>query len=192
MPHIIVIDEVALKECVESNLYQSRQFPAGDNLANALRGDKSVAVISPRIIPAWKKANLYLLQSRTDTGYLLIDSVIFDSLPVDQHGSPSLDDVLLAFQRVCRFALKEWNDMSFSYSEMWSPKTGCGVVFPYPKSKHKGFRIALKKGEVDRRSAIRHGTSRARSSPRGQPLSTRPVGSPTTPWPNWANWGCWA
>ena len=114
MSHIIVVDEIALKECVESNLYQSRQFAAGENLANALRGDNTINVISPRIIPTWRKGSLYLLQSRVETGYLLIDSVIFASLPTDDQKPTLLDETLLVFQRVCRFALKEWNDLSFS------------------------------------------------------------------------------
>ena len=45
----------------------------------------------------------------------------------------------------------------FLYSEMWSPKTGCGVVFPYPKSKHTEFRVTMKKGESPRRVSVRHG-----------------------------------
>ena len=40
---------------------------------------------------------------------------------------------------------------------MWSPKTGCGVVFPYPKSKHTEFRVTMKKGESPRRVSVRHG-----------------------------------
>jgi hypothetical protein len=154
MSHIIIIDEPALKECVESNVYQSRQFEAGDALAKSLSGDHQTASISPRLVPIWKKNVLYLLQSRVETGYLLIDSKVFDALPEGTH----LDDTLLVFQRVCRFALKEWNGLSFSFSEMWSPDTGCGVVFPYPKSKHTKFRVALKQPEVERRLAARHGT----------------------------------
>jgi hypothetical protein len=56
------------------------------------------------------------------------------------------------------FALKEWNGLSFSFSEMWSPKTGCGVVFPYPKSRHTQFRVTLEKPELEKRLAVRLGT----------------------------------
>jgi UvrD/REP helicase N-terminal domain len=158
MSHLVIIDQPAVKECVESNLYQSRQFETGENLANALGGDQTVRSISPRIIPTWKKGCLYFLQSRVETGYLIIDSQVFESIPPETQKGTSLDDRLLVFQRVCRFALKDWNNMGLSFSEMWSPKTGCGVVFPFPKSKQTGFRITLKKPQLERRLTVRLGT----------------------------------
>ena len=154
MAHIIIVDESALKECVESNIYQSRHFDSGNSLVKAISGDGSVGFISSRLIPVWKKGNLYLLQSRVETGYLLISSDIFNDIP----NGDREDDKLLFFQRVCRFALKEWKGLSFSLSEMWSQKTKCGVVFPYPKSKNMGFRITLAEGSDHRRIAKRHGT----------------------------------
>jgi len=66
MSHMILIDEPALKECVESNIFQSSKFEIGTNLAKALGGDKQATTISPRIVPRWKKGTLYLLQSRLE------------------------------------------------------------------------------------------------------------------------------
>ena len=157
MTHLIVIDEPVLKECVESNLYQSRQFESGERLAKVLEGDKDIVSISPRLTPVWQKGTLYLLQSRIETGYLVIDSQVFDSVSAQVTGN-HLDDLLLVFQRVCRFALKDWNGLGFSFSERWSPKTGCGVVLPYPKSKQSGYRVILKRSEVGHRISVRHGT----------------------------------
>src|ERR1035437_2888095 len=109
MSHMILIDELALKEIVESNVYQSCQFETGANLEKALGGDETVVKISPRIIPTWKKGTLYLLQSRVETGYLLIDSKIFESLPTVKSKDVLSDDKLHVFQRICRFSLKVWN-----------------------------------------------------------------------------------
>ena len=158
MSHMILIDEPALKECVESNVYQSSKFEIGTNLAKALSGDTQVGAISPRIVPRWKRGTLYLLQSRIETGYLVIDSQVLESLPQGATKASALDDRLLVFQRICRFALKLWNHLSFSASESWVAKTDRGVVFPYPFSSHTGFRVTLRKGYEDHRLTVRHGT----------------------------------
>jgi superfamily I DNA/RNA helicase len=158
MSCLIIVDEPSLKEIVESNLYQSRHFEAGEALAHAISGDTSIAAISPRVIPIWRRGNIYLLQSRVETGYLIFDSAIFESLPDEAVKDGRLDDMLLVFQRVCRFTLKEWNRLSFSFSEIWSAKTNCGVVFPFPKSKRSDYRVSLKKGELSERLSTRHGS----------------------------------
>lgn len=156
MSTLIVIDLPTLKECVESNIYQSLQFEAGERLAKGLL-DPSINSISPRVTPVRHKDTLYLLQSRTETGYLVIDTVIFNEYHLGLHDDAALEDRLLRFQRTCRFALKHWAGLSFSFTERWSQKTGCGVVFPYPKSKQHGFRISLNLGAADRRQTARHG-----------------------------------
>jgi hypothetical protein len=159
MPHSIVIDEEALKECVESNLYQSSHFEVGERLAMALGGDESVTLISPRLIPNWKKGHLYLLQSRQGTGYLLFDSSVFDNVPQVTSKDAALDDRLLVFQRVCRFALKLWNHLSLSApAEQWLQKKDRWIIFPFPISKQTGFRVSVRKGYEDRRVQTRHGT----------------------------------
>jgi superfamily I DNA/RNA helicase len=157
MSHLIILDEPAIKEIVESNIYQSREFDSGESLGRALLGDQSAKVVSARIVPTWHKECLYLLNSRIATGYLVIDSEIFKNLPLANGKHSPSDDVINVFQRACRFALKEWNGLSFAFSEMWSPTTGCGVVFPYPKSRHVDFRVTLKRPDPDRRIKARHG-----------------------------------
>jgi superfamily I DNA/RNA helicase len=158
MSRIILLDEPAIRECVESNLYQSSKFENGANLANALNGDKTIVAISPRLVPRWEKTTLYLLQSRIETGYLVIDSIVLESLPQGTSKATVLDDTLLVFQRICRFALKIWNRHKFSQSESWIAKTDRGIVFPYPYSSHTGFRVTLRRGYDDHRLAVRHGT----------------------------------
>ena len=158
MSHLILIDELAVRDCVESNIYQSCHFEAGLALAKALSGNQTVATITPRIVPNWAKGGLYLLQSRVETGYLLISSKIFPSLNAgDSPKLADLDDVLHIFQRVCRFAMKGWNNMSFARSEKWVAGTDYGVVFPYPISSSNGFRIVVRKAYSDRRVERRHG-----------------------------------
>ena len=49
---------------------------------------------------------VYLLHSRTETGYLLIDSCVFSDIPHTTNRDSGLTDKLLVFQRVCRFAIK--------------------------------------------------------------------------------------
>ena len=49
MSHMIMIDEPAIKECVESNIFQSPHFEAGTRLAQVLGGDKTISLISPRL-----------------------------------------------------------------------------------------------------------------------------------------------
>lgn len=158
MNHLIVLDEETLKELVECNIFQSRQFDPGEALADCLLGEQSVEVISPRIVPTWKKNSLYLLQSRSLSAYLVIDSAIFESLPEASNKAAFQDDVLTVFQKICRFAIKEWKGLSFSFSEMWSTTTDCGVVFPYPKSKNIAFRVTLKVPESTNRLQKRHGS----------------------------------
>lgn len=158
MSHLIMIDEQAIKECVESNIFQSMHFEAGVRLAKALGGDRTIALISPRLKPHWAKDVLYLLHSRTETGYLLIDSCVFTDLPHTTNRDPGLTERLLVFQRVCRFALKLWNRLGFSGpTEMWLGNKECGVVFPFPKSKSTGFRVTLKRGFDVPRIKTRHG-----------------------------------
>ena len=170
MSHVIIIDEPAVMECVESNLYQSKYFEAGNNLLNAVSGDKSVAHISSRLVPTWKRETLFLLQSRVEAGYLLIDSSIFEKLP---SGAP-IDDRLLLIQRICRFALKTWKGLNLSQSEKWSPKTKFGVIFPYPISKQTGFRITLSKGIEERRVSVRHGSKQLFAFAAGNSEATTP------------------
>jgi hypothetical protein len=159
MPHMIMIDEQAIRECVESNIYQSPHFEAGDRLAKALGGDKSIPLISPRLAPHWAKDILYLLHSRTETGYLLFDSCVFADIPQITSKDDGLTDRLLVFQRACRFALKLWNHLALSKpAEQWLSNGDCGVVFPFPKSKTTGFRVTIRRGYDVPRIKARHGT----------------------------------
>lgn len=160
MSYYIIIDEVALQELVESNIYQSLEFESGEILAEYLSGAEITKPISPRIVPTFSRDCLYMLSSRTPTGYLVIDSKIFDNLPSFSQKQSHKSELITVFQRICRFALKEWKGMSFAFSEMWSPTTGCGVVFPFPKSKNMGFRVTLKRPEEDPRITVRHGDRR--------------------------------
>jgi hypothetical protein len=157
MNHLILIDEPALKECVESNIYQSTEFEAGRRLAASLTGEK-VPAINVRIVPKWKKDVLFLLQSKIATGYLLIAADVFSSFPTVNNRSVTTEEVLQIFQRICRFALKRWNSLSYSASERWQQSTDCGVVFPFPFSRQTGFRVTLRKGYDDPRYSRRHGT----------------------------------
>ena len=159
MSYMIMIDEQAIKECVESNIFQSPHFEAGARLANVLGGDKTIPLISPRLTPHWAKDVLYLLHSRTETGYLLFDSCVFSDIPHMTNKDLGLTDRLLVFQRVCRFAIKLWNHLTLSVSaEKWLANKECGVVFPFPKSKSTGFRVTLKRGFDIPRIKTRHGT----------------------------------
>lgn len=159
MSHMIMIDEQAIKECVESNIFQSMHFEAGARLAHALSGDKSIELISLRLKPHWAKDILFLLHSRTETGYLLFDSCVFSNIPHVTNRDAGLADALLVFQRVCRFAIKLWNHLKLSGpSEMWLSKGECGVVFPFPKSKSTGFRVTLNRGFDNPRIKTRHGS----------------------------------
>jgi hypothetical protein len=159
MSHMVMIDEQAIRECVESNIFQSPHFEAGARLAKALGGDRTIPLISPRLAPHWEKDVLYLLHSRTETGYLLLDSCVFLSIPHTTNKDGGLTDRLLVFQRVCRFAIKLWNHLALSGpAEKWLSNGECGVVFPFPKSKSTGFRVALKRGFDIARVKTRHGT----------------------------------
>jgi len=159
MSHMIMIDEQAIKECIESNIFQSPHFEAGERLAKVLGGDKTVLKISPRLTPHWIKDVLYLLHSRSETGYLLFDSCVFSDIPLTSNKDPGLADRLLVFQRVCRFANKLWNHFALSGpTEQWLSNGECGVVFPFPKSRSTGFRVALKRAFEIPRIKARHGT----------------------------------
>jgi hypothetical protein len=144
---MIVIDEQEIKECVESNIFQSPHFEAGARLAKALGGDKTIPVISPRLTPHWAKDALYLLHSRTESGYLLFDSCVFSDILHTTSKDSGPTNRLLVFQRVCRFAIKLWNHFALSGpAEQWLSNGECGAVFPFPKSKSTGFRVTLKRG----------------------------------------------
>lgn len=159
MHHMIMIDEQAIKECVESNIFQSSHFEAGTRLAEVLGGDKTIPSISPRLTTYWARDVLYLLQSRTETGYLLFDSCVFSDIPHTATKDAGLTDRLLVFQRVCRFAMKLWNHLQLKGpAEQWLSNGECGVVFPFPKSKSTGFRVTLKRAFDIPRIKTRHGT----------------------------------
>jgi len=156
---MIMIDEQAIKECIESNIFQSPHFEAGARLAKALGGDKTIPLISPRLTPHWAKDVLFLLHSRKETGYLFFDSCVFSDIPHTTSKDPGLTDRLIVFQRVCRFAIKLWNHFALSGpAEQWLSNGECGVVFPFPKSKSTGFRVTLKRGFDIPRIKTRHGT----------------------------------
>ncbi len=46
---------------------------------------------------------------------------------------------------------------SFSSNERWTPTTNCGVVFPYPISRHTEYRVAICHGFTDHRIEARYG-----------------------------------
>lgn len=157
MSHLIIIDEPAIKECVETNVYQTCQFAAGLALARALCGDRSITHIAMRLVPVWHRDCLYILQSRVSTGYLCIDSSVLQANPSNQPAQEHVEDALLIFQRICRFCVKDWNGLRFSFSERWSTISGCGVVFPFPKSRSSGYRVAIRKPFLEKRQTTRHG-----------------------------------
>jgi hypothetical protein len=157
MSYLIIIDEPALKECIETHIYQTRNFPAGLALARALCGDRTVTQINIRLVPIWHKDCLYILKSRVQTGYVCIDSSVLSVNSIPLSIDTQQDDALQIFQRICRFCIKDWNALRFSFSERWSNKSGCGVVFPFPKSRSSAYRVAIRKPSLDARSITRHG-----------------------------------
>jgi hypothetical protein len=155
---MIMIDEQAIRECIESNIFQSPHFEAGARLAKALGGDRTIPLISPRLTAHWAKDVLYLLHSRAETGYLLFDSCVFFIIPRTTNKDSRLTDTLLVFQRVCRFAITLWNHFSLSGpKDMWLSNGDCGVVLPFPKSKGTGFRVTLRRAFDIQRIKTRHG-----------------------------------
>lgn len=157
MAHGILIDEPSLEEFIQNSIYQSSQFETGANLAKVLLGDKTVEFVSKRIVPAWGKHALYLLNSRMPSGYLLINSEIFTSFPQLPHTLPTPDQVLQIFQRICRLATKRWNNFPLSASESWMRDSEIGIVFPFPIFQYTNFRVAIKQGYRDQRIEKRHG-----------------------------------
>ena len=118
-----------------------------------------MALISPRLTPHWEKECLYILHSRTETGYLLYDSCVFADVPQLTNKDDGLTERLLIFQRVARFAIKQWHHLALSKpAEQWLTNGECGVVFPFPKSKSTGFRVTLRRGYDVPRIKTRHGT----------------------------------
>jgi superfamily I DNA/RNA helicase len=159
MTHYILIDESAIRECVEGQIYQSTLFDSGLALARALTGCKDVDAISPRLSIRWDKDTLYLLRSRTKEGYLLMNGEVLENTPQPSGKKDEFGDALHVFQRICRFALKRWNNMSLSGpSEQWLPDKAVGVVFPFPKSKSTGFRVSIATGPPVDRVETRHGS----------------------------------
>jgi hypothetical protein len=159
MNHFIVIDELAIKECIDNSIYQSQDFDAGEALGKALIGDRSVDAISPRLKPSWTKDGLFLLHSRSEAAYLVIDPSVFDVEAPGSKAAAKIDDALQVFQRVCRFCLKTWRRLNLSPSESWLNKNDIGVVFPFPWSAHSGYRVTICRSIVDRRITLRHGTN---------------------------------
>jgi UvrD/REP helicase N-terminal domain len=158
MKHYVVVDELAIRECVEGQSYQSTHFEIGLNLARALVGERGVERVSPRLTLRWEKDVLYLLRSRAKAGYLLVNGEVLTGAPHPSGKKDEYGDALHVFQRVCRFALKRWNNMALSGpSEKWLSDQGIGVVFPFPKSKSTGFRVSLISGMTNERIEARHG-----------------------------------
>jgi hypothetical protein len=159
MQHCVLVDEQAIRECVEGQIYQSVLFEAGQSLARALGGCREVGFVSPRLFVRWEKNTLYILRSRAKAGYLLISGSALMNAPQPSGKGDEGSDLLHVFQRICRFALKRWNNMPLvAPSEQWLADRSTGVIFPFPRSRSTGFRISVALGPPIQRVEKRHGT----------------------------------
>lgn len=153
MTFYILVDEETIEEFIQNSIFQSIEFDQGLRLAKTINGEREIEQISPRVFPVWIKETVYLVRSKKEGGYVLINSDVLST-----EGFDSLDNRLNFFQKICRFCLKSWRHLKFSAYETWS-SNGCGVVFPFSISRQIQYRIGFSRDIHDERIQKRYGSN---------------------------------
>lgn len=142
----VLVDHAASLDLVSDRRVQSTSFEVGLKLVNALR-DAGTAPVLGNVYCRLENSNLYLLGKNQKTDACLVMDL--EQAPLFT-GRPD-DDVLVVFQRLLRFAIKYWDNLTLSGNEHFIPGSTKAVVFPFPMVTHSGYRIAIEREVTNRR-----------------------------------------
>jgi hypothetical protein len=135
----IAVERTAAHEIISDRTLQSTDYEAGRTLGKVLNSQLEGARLNPKIQVAANGDGLFILSLTENSP----DFVVFDLETSDLFG-PQIQpaDAVLYFQKVLRFAVKIWSNLRVSISERMLSNSKA-VLFPYPLSQHRNFRIVI-------------------------------------------------
>ena len=141
----VAFDERAADEIASDRFLQSTEFEAGRALATLLAGKVKAINVSARLHVLNIEDGFYLLGEITDNQNLFV----IDEIAAQLFDGRSEADCLMIFQKLCRFAIRQWKRLKLSRNELIIANSSKAVVFPFPISDQTSYRIVIER-EPDR------------------------------------------
>jgi hypothetical protein len=133
----IAVESTAAQEIISDRSLQSTDYEAGRTLGKVLTAHLPDAILNPKLQVAVHGAGLFFLSTTEDSP----DFIVFDlqtSFLFAASDTPA--EALLHFQKALRFATKWWGNLRMSPCERVISNSKA-VLFPYPFSHHRPFRM---------------------------------------------------
>ncbi|HSU15881.1 UvrD-helicase domain-containing protein [Longimicrobium sp.] len=127
MINVIVVDDGAAAEIIAERSLQSTEFLQGRILAEMLRSrNASSEPFSPRVRSGVFDDGLFFLGEKSRGHFL-----VFDLENTHLFREFTASDALIVFQRVCRFAVRIWDNLKLSSSERMIADSTKAAIFPF-------------------------------------------------------------
>lgn len=147
----IVIDKIAATDLVSSRQFQSIDFAAGRKFVELLTGKTNILPTAPGMHCFAEKEYLYVLNNKSiENNILVID---YENAPLFEGRSDN--ESLYLIQKIMRFSIKRWENMSFTLTERFLSGSTKAILFPFPFSAQVPFRITCELSPDDKRRSRR-------------------------------------
>lgn len=135
----IAVQRTAAEEIISDRTLQTIDYESGRALSKVLLSGVTGARLSPKFQIIGHAEGLFFVSTIEDSA----DFVVFDLETSNLFGSNTeAPDALLYFQKTLRFAFKWWSNLRVSLSERILSNSKA-VIFPFPLSHHRSFRLAI-------------------------------------------------
>jgi hypothetical protein len=150
MTKFLVVDYGSSNEIIAERSLQSTDFEEGLELARVLTTRELGKAFSRSFQCGSIGDGIYFL-SQNSKGHFLV----FDLEQADPFKSPPDSENLLIFQRVCRFAVRIWDNLKLSASERMVADSSKAAIFPFPFSSRSDYRVTIERNPDPKRSEKR-------------------------------------
>lgn len=142
----VAFDQPAAEEITSDRFLQSVEFEPGRALGALLSQQAKKIALGPKICIANKDNGIFIIGNMQDGDNLFV----IDEENARVFLGRSEADCLLVFQKLCRYAVRQWKRLRLSRNELPIPNSTKTVVFPFPISNQTSYRIVIER-EPDRK-----------------------------------------
>lgn len=149
----LFIEIEAVKIIVSHNKLQSVEFEEAKSIVNFLQTGNFD-----------KDYYLGLFFKKTEEGFFIQSvtpdhkkAIVFDFTTFKSFSEKKEDDIITVFQKVLKFGIKAWNNMSLGPNELYATQKdhALGIVFPFPWTSKDSYRIILERNPLGKRAEKR-------------------------------------
>ncbi|HEX4496005.1 MAG TPA: UvrD-helicase domain-containing protein [Thermoanaerobaculia bacterium] len=148
--NFILVDYGSATEIIGERNLQSADFAEGAALAESLHEREIEGSFLRSVRYGAVGEGMFFLKPNSKGHFL-----VFDLAQANPFNSPVPGERLLIFQRVCRFAVRIWDNLKLSASERMITDSSKAAIFPFPFSSQSEYRITVERNPDPKRSEKR-------------------------------------